>query len=89
MLDSTDPAAIAAIESSLEHTLFVLASKSGTTIEPNSLAAYFLDRLARAGVSSPASRFVAITDPGTELAARATAEGFRDVFLNPPDIGGR
>jgi len=89
MLDSTDPAAIAAIESPLDHTLFVLASKSGTTIEPNSLAAYFFDRLARTGVSAPAGRFVAITDPGTELAARATAERFRDVFLNPPDIGGR
>jgi transaldolase/glucose-6-phosphate isomerase len=89
MLDSTDPAAIAAVECPLDRTLFVLASKSGTTIEPNSLAAYFHEQLSRAGVPSPASRFIAITDPGTELATRASAERFREAFLNPADIGGR
>ena len=89
MLDSTDPAAIADVRCPPGRTLFVLASKSGTTIEPNSLAAYFHQQLAKAGVASPASHFVAITDPGTELAARASAERFRDAFLNPADIGGR
>jgi len=89
MLDSTDPAAIAAVSGSVDRTLFVLASKSGTTIEPNSLAAYFHEQLAKHGVTSPPSHFVAITDPGTELAARAASERFRDLFINPADIGGR
>jgi glucose-6-phosphate isomerase len=89
MLDSTDPAAVRAVSPPLDRTLFILASKSGTTIEPNSLAEHFRERLVDAGVQRWASHFIAITDGGTELDRRARAEGFREVFVNPSDIGGR
>jgi glucose-6-phosphate isomerase len=89
MLDSTDPAAVQAAATPPETTLYILASKSGTTIEPNSLAAFFRQRLQDAGVADWARHFVAITDAGTELDRRAHAEHFRDVFINPSDIGGR
>ena len=88
MLDSTDPAAVRAVATVPEHTLYLLASKSGSTIEPNSLAAYFRSRLEAHGLPWP-RHFVAITDPGTDLDRRARADGFRDVFINPSDIGGR
>jgi glucose-6-phosphate isomerase len=89
MLDSTDPAAVRAAETPPQTTLYILASKSGTTIEPNALAAHFQDRLVRAGVTQWADHFVAITDDGTELARRARAESFTELFVNPSDIGGR
>jgi glucose-6-phosphate isomerase len=88
MLDSTDPAAVRAIDTPVERTLYLLASKSGTTIEPNSLAAHFRARL-ESGVPRWADHFVAITDAGTDLSRRAELEQFRDVFINPSDIGGR
>jgi glucose-6-phosphate isomerase len=89
MLDSTDPDAIRAAATPPEHTLYLLASKSGTTIEPNTLAAHFKGVLERAGVANWPNHFVAITDEGTELAQRARAESFREAFINPSDIGGR
>lgn len=89
MLDSTDPAAVRAAATPAATTLYVLASKSGTTIEPNSLAAHFRRQLEESGVTRWADHFVAITDEDTELARRARAEQFRDVFINPSDIGGR
>jgi glucose-6-phosphate isomerase len=89
VLDSTDPAAVLAAATPPHTTLYVLSSKSGTTIEPNVLAAHFRDRLERAGVKQWARHFVAITDADTELDRRARAEEFRDVFVNPSDIGGR
>jgi transaldolase/glucose-6-phosphate isomerase len=89
VLDSTDPAAVLAASTPPRTTLYLLASKSGTTIEPNSMAAYFRRRLEESGVPRWADHFVAITDGGTELEARARAEGFRDLFINPSDIGGR
>jgi transaldolase / glucose-6-phosphate isomerase len=89
MLDSTDPAAILAASTPPAATLYIIASKSGTTIEPNALAAHFRRRLGDAGVASWASHFIAITDAGTELAKRASADHYRDVFINPSDIGGR
>lgn len=89
VLDSTDPATVQAASTPPARTLYILASKSGTTIEPNSLAAHFRRRLEEAGVARWADHFVAITDEGTELARRARSERFRDVFLNPSDIGGR
>ena len=89
LLDSTDPAAVRSVAPPSDHTLYVLASKSGTTIEPNSLAAHFRERLQDAGIPRWAEHFVAITDEGTELDRRARAEHFRDVFINPSDIGGR
>jgi hypothetical protein len=88
MLDSTDPAAVRAVAAHAR-TLFMLASKSGTTIEPNSLAAHFRRVLEESGIPRWADHFVAITDEGTALAERARAERFRETFINPSDIGGR
>jgi glucose-6-phosphate isomerase len=89
VLDSTDPAAILAIDTPARQTLVIVASKSGTTIEPMSLAAAFEKRLADAGVPDWASHFVAITDADTALARQARTRHFREVFINPSDIGGR
>ena len=89
VLDSTDPAAVRAATTPPLRTLYILASKSGTTIEPNSLAAHFVRELQQAGVGQWGDHFIAITDEGTELSRRAESEGFRDVFINPSDIGGR
>jgi transaldolase / glucose-6-phosphate isomerase len=85
VLDTTHPDAIAAVEEEipLDRTLFVVSSKSGTTIETRSHMAYFLER-----VQDP-SRFVAITDPGTPLEEEARKAGFRRVFRAPPEVGGR
>jgi transaldolase/glucose-6-phosphate isomerase len=85
VLDSTHPGAIAAIEAEvpLDRALFVVSSKSGTTIETRSHMAYFLDR-----VGEP-RRFVAVTDAGTPLEADAEAAGFRAVVRAAPDVGGR
>jgi transaldolase/glucose-6-phosphate isomerase len=89
MLDSTDPAAVRAVSAPLKTTVFILASKSGTTIEPNSLAAHYRAALVSAGIAKWADHFVAITDDQTALAERARAEAFRETFINPTDIGGR
>jgi glucose-6-phosphate isomerase len=89
VLDSTDPAAVRAVATDPLRTLYLVSSKSGTTIEPNVLAAHFTAVLAEARAESWSSHFVAITDPGTALETRARADHFRDVFVNPPDIGGR
>jgi glucose-6-phosphate isomerase len=89
MIDSTDPAAVEAVATDVRRTLYILASKSGGTIEPNSLAAHFRGLLEQAGVPRWADQFVAITDQGTALAERARTEKFRDIFINPSDIGGR
>jgi len=88
MLDSTDPAAVGAVRTDPVRTLYILSSKSGTTIEPNSLAAHFRHELERV-VPRWNDHFVAITDGGTELEKRARSEQFREVFINPSDIGGR
>jgi transaldolase/glucose-6-phosphate isomerase len=90
VLDSTDPAAIRDVERriDLSHTLFIVASKSGTTAETLSFCRYFWKATCDA-VSTPGGHFVAITDPGTPLAKEADAQGFRRTFENPEDIGGR
>jgi glucose-6-phosphate isomerase len=89
VLDSTDPDAVLAASTPPARTLYLLASKSGTTIEPNVLASHFRAQLESADVSRWADHFVAITDDDTALARRARSEGFRDIFINPTDIGGR
>jgi glucose-6-phosphate isomerase len=89
MLDSTDPAAVRDALVSAPTSLFIIASKSGTTIEPNSMAAAARRRVEAAGIKDWASRFVAITDEGTHLHRTAVNEGFFDVFVNPSDVGGR
>ena len=89
MLDSTDPAAVRAALNRADTSLFIIASKSGTTIEPNSMAAAARRRVETAGVKDWASRLVAITDEQTPLHRRALNDGFFDVFVNPSDVGGR
>ncbi len=91
VLDSTIPASILDLEKNvdLEHTLFVVASKSGGTIEVLSLYQYFRAKMEKLFGEMAGSRFIAITDPGTNLGKLASEHGFRRVFLNPADIGGR
>lgn len=92
VLDSTDPVQIQRVagEIDLRRTLFIVSSKSGTTLEPNALLDFFYDRAADAlGADAAGRRFVAITDPGSPLAARAARDGFRETILGVPSIGGR
>ncbi len=86
VLDSTDPVAVMAVDATIDprKTLFVISSKSGGTIEVTSFLAHFWEQAGPDG-----SRFCAITDPGTSLERLAQERGFRRVFSNPPDIGGR
>ncbi|AKR47874.1 bifunctional transaldolase/phosoglucose isomerase [Acetobacter pasteurianus] len=91
VLDSTDPQQVAAFEKKIDphHTLFIVASKSGSTLEPNIMLAYFQDLAKRALKEKAGSHFVAITDPGSKLEAYAKAEGFWKIFAGDPQIGGR
>jgi transaldolase / glucose-6-phosphate isomerase len=92
VLDSTDPAQIARVEASVDlaHTLFIVSSKSGTTLEPNLLFQYFLERLKRrVGDAHACGHFIAITDPDSPLQQVAEEAGFRQVFFGVPSIGGR
>jgi transaldolase/glucose-6-phosphate isomerase len=91
VLDTTDPQAVAALQERLDlrHSLFVVASKSGTTLETISHLAQFWQAVTEAGVADPGRSFAAITDPGSPLAALGAERRFRRVFENPPDIGGR
>jgi len=91
VLDSTDPAAVAAVEAAvdLESTLFVVASKSGGTTETACFHAYFYERLREHCGDHAGQHFVAITDEGTSLEKEALEQGFRAIFVNPGDIGGR
>jgi hypothetical protein len=86
VLDTTHPQAIRSLEESvdLERTLFISASKSGSTLETRSHTDYFWERTGKRGAS-----WVAITDPGSELERVAVERGFRHVFLGEPTIGGR
>jgi glucose-6-phosphate isomerase len=92
VLDSTDPGAVLAQAErvDLARTLFIVATKSGSTVETLSFFKYFYNRVAEAvGAEKAGEHFVAITDPGSKLEALAEDHGFRDVFLNDPNIGGR
>src|SRR5215468_9232884 len=91
VLDSTDPATVLAFESEVDlpRTLFVVASKSGTTTEPLMFYKYFINEMRRLKGEHAGENFVAITDPGTLMEAMATGDKFRRIFLNPSDIGGR
>jgi glucose-6-phosphate isomerase len=97
VLDSTDPAAVAAAVDDLDPlaTLFIVASKSGTTTEPLAFQAdawhRIEDALHRAGerFTSPGDFMAAITDPGRSLEAIPHHDDLRERFLNPPDVGGR
>jgi transaldolase/glucose-6-phosphate isomerase len=91
VLDSTDPAQIKAFENSasLAKTLFVVSSKSGTTLEPNIFKQYFFERVKQAVGADAGSRFIAITDPGSKLEEVAKRDHFRHIFHGVPSIGGR
>lgn len=92
ILDSTSPAQIRAIESKIdvEKTLFIVASKSGSTLEPNCFKQYFFDLVShRVGRENAGRQFVAITDPGSKMEKIAKDDGFRYIFYGRPEIGGR
>ncbi|MFZ0389357.1 MAG: bifunctional transaldolase/phosoglucose isomerase [Calditrichia bacterium] len=91
VLDNTDPAAVQAVQEQIEisKTLFIVASKSGTTTETLSFYRYFYQQAEKSNVENPGSHFVAITDPGTPLVEEGRKKHFRKIFENPQDIGGR
>ncbi|HSF48526.1 MAG TPA: bifunctional transaldolase/phosoglucose isomerase, partial [Burkholderiales bacterium] len=92
ILDSTDPAQVKAFENKvdLENTLFIVSSKSGSTLEPNVFNQYFFDRVKQlVGEKEVGKRFIAITDPGSKMQQVAERDGFRRVFFGWPNIGGR
>jgi transaldolase/glucose-6-phosphate isomerase len=92
VLDSTDPGAVLAHAERLDlaRTLFIVASKSGTTVETLSFFKFFYNQVAEAvGADRAGEHFVAITDPGTPLTSLADRYHFRTTFLNDPNIGGR
>ena len=90
VVDSTHPGGVEAAQAEIDplRTLFVVASKSGGTLETMSLFRYFWRDVADA-TDDPGRHFVALTDPESKLVQLATDRGFRRVFLTPPDVGGR
>src|SRR3954471_23856930 len=80
VLDTTDPKTVASVDAS--DAFFLVSSKSGSTLEPNALFAYFWDKV------KDGSRFAAITDPGTHMVDVARQHDFSRIFENPADIGG-
>ncbi len=92
VLDSTDPAQIQSLESKLDlaKSIFIVSSKSGSTLEPNIFKQYFFDRVKqKVGAAQAGRHFLAITDPGSHMQKVAEGEGFRSVFFGLPSIGGR
>jgi len=92
VLDSTDPSQVRSFEAKLDlaRTLFIVSSKSGSTLEPNILKQYFFERAKEAvGADRVGSRFVAVTDPGSKMQQVAEQDRFRNIFFGNPGIGGR
>jgi len=92
IVDSTDPEQVWTIrnEINLADTLVVVASKSGSTLEPNVLKQYFFNEMKEAvGEDKAGSHFIAITDPGSKMEQVAKEDGFRYIFYGDPAIGGR
>jgi glucose-6-phosphate isomerase len=91
IIDSTDPAAVKAVlrKIELQKTLFIVASKSGSTVETRSQEAFFAGQLRDAGIEHYGRHFAAITDQGSALQKFARKHKYRKVFINPSDIGGR
>jgi len=92
VLDSTDPAQIKALDAKLDlaKTIFIVSSKSGSTLEPNIFQQYFFDRVKQTvGAAETGKRFIAITDPGSHMQKVAEAAGFRHIFFGMSTIGGR
>ena len=91
MLDSTDPQQLAALDAELDlpHTVFIVSSKSGSTLEPSIFLSYFLERARNALGPQAGAHFIAVTDPGSQLASVAEQNGFAACFAGTPSIGGR
>ncbi|MBK8304515.1 MAG: bifunctional transaldolase/phosoglucose isomerase [Chloracidobacterium sp.] len=92
ILDSTVPAQVKAVEDKLDltTTLFIVASKSGSTLEPNCFKQYFFEKVAEAvGRENAGKQFIAITDPGSKMEQVAKDDSFRHIFYGKPQIGGR
>jgi len=92
ILDSTDPAQIRTLESKIDiaETIFIVASKSGTTLEPNIFEQYFYEKVKQSvGAAEAGKRFIATTDPGSQMQKVAESHGFRRIFYGVPSIGGR
>jgi transaldolase/glucose-6-phosphate isomerase len=92
ILDSTDPAQIRSVEKkiNLAKTLFIVSSKSGSTLEPNIYKQYFFERVQQTiGADKAGSHFIAITDPGSKMQQVGERDRFRHIFYGLPSIGGR
>jgi transaldolase/glucose-6-phosphate isomerase len=92
VLDSTDPAQIKSFQDKIDlaKTLFIVSSKSGSTLEPNIFKQYFFEQVKKAiGADKAGSRFIAITDPGSKMQKVAEGDKFRHIFFGLPSIGGR
>ena len=92
ILDSTVPAQVAATEARIDpaKTLFIVASKSGSTLEPNCFKQYFFNKVASAvGRENAGKHFIAVTDPGSKMEQAAKADAFRHIVYGKPEIGGR
>ncbi len=92
VLDSTDPQQVKAFQDAvdLERTLFIVSSKSGSTLEPNIFKQYFFERTKEVvGPDKAGSRWIAVTDPGSKLEKEAQSDKFRHIFHGVPSIGGR
>jgi transaldolase/glucose-6-phosphate isomerase len=92
VIDSTDPAQIKAIEEKVDlaKTLFIVSSKSGSTLEPNIFKQYFFERVKeKVGAENAGKQFVAITDPGSHLQKVAEKENFSRIYFGISSIGGR
>ena len=92
VLDSTDPAQVKFFEHQIDipKTLFIVSSKSGSTLEPNIFKQYFFERAKQSvGASKVGSHFIAITDPGSKMQQVAESDHFLHVFFGRPSIGGR
>ena len=92
IVDSTDPAQVKAVHDAIDltKTVAIVASKSGSTLEPNILKDYFFEAMkAAVGADKAGSHFIAITDPGSKMEQVAKADGFRKIFYGDPAIGGR
>ncbi|MFZ0815666.1 MAG: bifunctional transaldolase/phosoglucose isomerase [Candidatus Sulfotelmatobacter sp.] len=92
VLDSTDPAQVKAFENKIEvaKTLFIVSSKSGSTLEPNIFKQYFFDLTVKAvGADKAGTHFIAVTDPGSKMQKVAEGDRFRHIFFGRPSIGGR
>jgi len=92
VLDSTDPAQVKAFEEKIDiaRSLFIVSSKSGSTLEPNIFKQYFFERTRQAvGGDKAGSHFMAITDPGSHMQKVAEGDRFRHIFFGRPSIGGR